>query len=272
MTPQTPQTILRGAVLALLVLAGCRGAAPPSPLLPPRKTPPTGPASATGSVLPVTTGWERAGLGLEYRVSEVAGGLAQVVALQADPALLSVQVWDARQDGLPGERAREFAKRHGAVAVINGGFFDEDREPLGLLIHRGERRSKLRKVDWGIFLVAGGKARIVHTREGVPAGTREALQCGPRLVIAGRVPRFRPGESQRSGVGVTAEGRVVLAAISRGELSLADFARVLKAWGCRDALNLDGGPSSQLYAKWGVLTLDLPGLYGVPNAIALVER
>lgn len=268
MNRATPQHILLLAGLTLPLLAGCRGPLSPAPLA----SSASRPTSATGSVLPVTAGWAEAGPGLSYRVSEVAGGLAQMVALRADPALVSVEVWDARQDGVAALTAREFGERHRAVAVINGGFFDENREPLGLLVHRGERRGPLRKVDWGIFCVAGKQVRIVHTRSGVPAGTREALQCGPRLVIAGRIPRFKPGESVRSGVGVTATGRVVLATVSRGELSLADFAKVMKAWGCRDALNLDGGPSAQLYVNSPGFKLDLPGLYGVPNAIALVWK
>jgi len=91
------------------------------------------------------------------------------------------------------------------------------------------------------------------------------------LVIAGRLPHFKPGESMRSAVGVTADGQVILAAISRGELSLQDFARALKAWGCVDALNLDGGPSSQMYVEAGEVKVDVPGGYPVPNALAILS-
>jgi uncharacterized protein YigE (DUF2233 family) len=168
------------------------------------------------------------------------------------------------------ETVREFAERHQALAVVNGGFFDERGKPLGLIIHRGKRTSPLRQADWGVFAIAKGKPRILHTRQGLPGGVREAVQCGPRLVIAGRIPPFKPGESMRSAVGITPDGMVVLASTSRGELSLHDFARALKAWGCLDALNLDGGPSAQLFVQAGAVKLDVPGTYGVPNALAVL--
>ena len=37
--------------------------------------------------------------------------------------------------------------------------------------------------------------------------------------------------------------------------------------GCVDALNLDGGPSTQLVVKLPGLALSLPGGWGVPNAL-----
>ena len=37
--------------------------------------------------------------------------------------------------------------------------------------------------------------------------------------------------------------------------------------GCSDALNLDGGPSTQLVVRLPALTLSLRGGWGVPNAL-----
>ena len=218
----------------------------------------------------MTPGWQPVLPGMSYRVSEVAGGSAQVVAVLADPARFRVVVWEAYREGRKPRTVAEFAQAGQAAAAINGGFFDEEGKPLGLVVHEGKRLNPLRKADWGIFAVVRGKARIVHTREGVPRGATEALQCGPRLVIRGRVPRFKPGESFRSAVGITEGGRVMLAVTSRGQLSLHHWARVLKQWGCRNALNLDGGPSRQLYVEAGQVKLEVPGAYGVPNALGLV--
>jgi hypothetical protein len=39
--------------------------------------------------------------------------------------------------------------------------------------------------------------------------------------------------------------------------------------GCLDALNLDGGPSTQIVAKLPGLELSLPGGWGVPNALVV---
>jgi hypothetical protein len=38
---------------------------------------------------------------------------------------------------------------------------------------------------------------------------------------------------------------------------------------CSDALNLDGGPSTQLVVKLPALALSLPGGWGVPNALVV---
>jgi uncharacterized protein YigE (DUF2233 family) len=100
----------------------------------------------------------------------------------------------------------------------------------------------------------------------------EAIQCGPRLVIDGYIPDFYPEISARSGIGIDPSGRIVLAVTEQGELTLRQFALALKAFGCVDALNLDGGPSTQLFLKAGKTLLDVPGGYGVPTALLLVPR
>ena len=46
----------------------------------------------------------------------------------------------------------------------------------------------------------------------------------------------------------------------------------MKALGATDALNLDGGPSSQLYFHAGKTELDLPGAYAVPSALVVLPR
>jgi uncharacterized protein YigE (DUF2233 family) len=267
-----PWIIRRAALLGLLLVAGCVAA--PRETLPVPNPPPapaaSRPADTTMGGLPAISGWQSAEPGLHYRVGTVGGGLAQLAALRVDPWQLRVVVWDARTEKRTALTVREFAERHHAIAAINGGFFDEKHRPLGLLMHRGRRTSPLRQVDWGVFLIAGGVPEIRHTREGLPAGVTEALQCGPRLLVAGRAPSFKPGESLRAAVGITREGEVVLACLTDGELSLQDFAQALSAWGCVDALNLDGGPSAQLYAKAGQMNLDLPGGYGVPDGIAVL--
>ena len=51
--------------------------------------------------------------------------------------------------------------------------------------------------------------------------------------------------------------------------SVIDHVRLLlrDRLGCRDALNLDGGPSTQLVARLGGLRTEVPGGWGVPNAL-----
>jgi uncharacterized protein YigE (DUF2233 family) len=72
------------------------------------------------------------------------------------------------------------------------------------------------------------------------------------LVIDGRLhPRFDRDSASlkaRNGVGVRADGKVMFA-ISQGEVSFDTFARLFRdGLNCPNALFLDGGSASSLYA------------------------
>ncbi len=202
----------------------------------------------------------------------MAGGAARLVLLRADLDFFKLWAVDALKSDGGVQTVKELVFKHAAVAAVNGGYFDRDGTPLGLLVHQGRTERPLRPVDWGIFWVRDKRARIRHTREGLPAGMDEAIQCGPRLVIDGDIPNFYPDISARSGIGIDSGGRIVLAVTEQGELTLRQFALALKTFGCPDALNLDGGPSTQMFLSAGKTRLDIPGGYGVPNALLLVPR
>ena len=71
-----------------------------------------------------------------------------------------------------------------------------------------------------------------------------------------------------------AGGNIVVLVVSTKAEATA-FARFLAdppdqgGLGCWDALNLDGGPSTQLVVKLPALALLLPGGWGVPNALVV---
>jgi hypothetical protein len=73
---------------------------------------------------------------------------------------------------------------------------------------------------------------------------------------------------------VCAEGSVIILAVST-KVETTAFARFLAdppekgGLGCGVALNLDGGPSTQLVVKLPALALSLPGGWGVPNALVV---
>jgi uncharacterized protein YigE (DUF2233 family) len=73
---------------------------------------------------------------------------------------------------------------------------------------------------------------------------------------------------------VCAEGGVVVLVVSTRAETTA-FARFLAdppdkgGLGCLDALNLDGGQSTQLVVKLPTLALSLPRGWGVPNALVV---
>lgn len=133
-------------------------------------------------------------------------------------------------------------------AAINASFFDTARAPMGLLIVDGKQvRRPLRAAGWSTFYVAGHRAGIVPAGTKLTGGVTQALQCKPRLVVDGKVQSFKANAAtRRSAVGIDAQGRVLLVAAD-GDLTLEQWAACLRdEFGCIDALNLDGGPSTQL--------------------------
>ena len=161
-----------------------------------------------------------------------------------------------------------------AVAAINGGFFDEDRRSLGLRITGGRTAVPLRRgVDWGVLVVRGGRATIVHSREFKPDARIEgAIQVGPRLVAAGRPLRLKPQFARRSGIALDREGRTLTLVVSPGPIEAGRLADLLVRLGFHSALLLDGGASTQVSAAAGRFTLDVSGAYGVPDALVVRSR
>jgi Phosphodiester glycosidase len=157
-----------------------------------------------------------------------------------------------------------------ALLGVNGSFFLADFRPLGLLVSEGRERQGLRKVDWGVFFVKQGRAAMIHTRDFKGSeGMDFAIQSGPRLVVDGELIKVKPQRARRSMIGVDAEGRVLIA-VSATSLLLPEAAAFMRRVGARFALNLDGGPSSQLsYPARGV---HVTGFGRVANGIGVFAR
>ena len=205
---------------------------------------------------------------LIYRAVTIpGGGLGHL--LEIDPQSAELRVLDARDHGKPAMTAQEFGVATGAAAVINAPFFDVDGSPMGLLIVDGEERQPIRKADWGVFFIDARGAHIVHTRDyGRRSGVAQAFQVGPRLVVGGEALALKPQSARRTAICTRADGRVLAMVV--GNMVLAsDVARFFAEQGCSDALNLDGGPSSQLWLKSGGVAVEVSGGTGVPVALGV---
>lgn len=210
--------------------------------------------------------WRVVDPGLDYqRVGE------SVHLFRIDPGKFRLDLLLASDYGAAALTSGRFRERSGASLVINGGFFDEVFRPLGLRERRGERIHPVRNASWGIFLLGGKGPAIIHQRDWNPEGVSMAIQVGPRLLVDGKVPSFKEtGPSRRSALGITAEGLVVVAA-SDQPLLLREWALLLQKESVQ-ALNLDGGGSSQISAKIGGFSLEVEGATGIPDAIAVFKR
>lgn len=170
--------------------------------------------------------------------------------------------------------AQEFRQASKALLTVNGGFFDESFRPLGLIQRRGKTEQSLRDTGWGVFQITGGDfpaASIKHRKDFRSSGVDLALQVGPRLVVDGKIQKFQEnGPHRRSAVGVTSEGRVILA-VSETAIDLAVWAKLLQPE-CVQALNLDGGGSTQLSVRTQKLSLDVLGFTSVANALGVFAK
>lgn len=251
---------LLAVVWALSGLLGCRRDVAAAPLL-----------------------WQAGPPGLEYAVAttQVRGDRPPVTVhlLRIDPKLFELVVVTAAETGRPLAAAADFRQRSGAVAAINGGYFDPQFRPLGLLVSRGRELSHLRKVDHGVFGIAGGRPLLDHARTWhAPPDLEFAVECGPRLLIGGQSPHFRRADlARRVAIGNDARGRVVWA-VSEGVVQLDVFAQLLAtphaAGGPAvvDALNLDGGSSAMLDLVAPPLQAQVSSAVQVPIGIAAVAR
>jgi uncharacterized protein YigE (DUF2233 family) len=147
--------------------------------------------------------------------------------------------------------------------AMNAGMFDPALKPVGLYVEQGRELVHANTLSGygnfhmkpnGIFFVSGDKAAVAETGAFLKQRPRIELatQSGPILVINGRLhPRFDKRSTSlkaRNGVGVRTDGKVLFA-ISKGEVSFDAFARLFRdGLKCRNALFLDGGSASNLYA------------------------
>jgi exopolysaccharide biosynthesis protein len=158
-----------------------------------------------------------------------------------------------------------------AVVAINASFFDKDGRAMGLAVDEGRSIGSGKRPSWGALVVEGRKARITVGAEiSDHLAPRLIIQGIPRLVVDGKVPALKQQLAERSAA--CAEGSVVTLVVSTKAETTA-FARFLAdssekgGLGCGNALNLDGGSSTQLVVKLPGLELSLPGGWAVPNAL-----
>lgn len=276
--------MIRAALLAL-ALAGCTPSAP----VPDRAAEPGAPAPrATPAVMTVTVrpideeGWRGRlvdvaftngrGRGLHVLPSEGPRPLSEIVAGAHPPQ---------------------------PFAAIDGGFYEIDGRPMGLVRTAGRDVAPVgERGGSGILYVRGGVPAIVHRDAYEAEGVTEALQSIDRLVHAGAsvvAPTASARRAARSAVAIDAEGAVHLvvafddaavaterdarielgAEATRTGPTIAEWAALLArspdegGVGARDALGLDGGFSTSLVVKSESRSLTIVPYNATINAVLL---
>jgi uncharacterized protein YigE (DUF2233 family) len=149
----------------------------------------------------------------------------------------------------------------GCVAGVNGGFFRADVfAPAGFMVAEGVTLARFEPRSWmtGLVLLRPGGAELRRTADFVPeqhTDLRGALQTGPWLVRAGvaEPDNSRSPQAKRTFVGNDGAGRWFVGMSEACSLhELATWLRhpdVQAVVPVQNALNLDGGTSSTLWAR-----------------------
>lgn len=191
----------------------------------------------------------------KYELGQPAVIRPEVYLLKFDPKRFSFHAITSS----PSSDLRTLSKQAGAIAGINANFFDEQGNPLGLVIADGQLRQKLHKggkVLTGVFTVSSAGDPAIEHRDGARTDAlATAIQAGPRLIENGQPLKLASGpeSSRRSGVAITRDKEVILYAtvLRFPGASLEDIQNMLldPTLNVQHALNLDGGGSSQLFIE-----------------------
>lgn len=222
--------------------------------------------------------WHTLASGIEYRDigASLGSPWSHVHAFRIDLNKNQFELAFARHFSRKSASIEDFAQHRNALIALNGGFFDRDYHPLGLRISQQKQYNPLKRISWwGIFYIKDGKAYVSSLREYQRNNDVEfAIQSGPRLIVDGKLPHLKPGVAERSALGITPEGQVIIVVTENAPLSTTSLAQLLKSppLHCQDALNLDGGSSSQIKADIGSFQLNVMGFSNVSDAIVLRSK
>ena len=172
-----------------------------------------------------------------------------------DVALFSSKTATLRviDDPTSSSELSEIMPRNNGIAGVNGGYFDPQHAPVGLLISDGRvvmKQQKARLLS-GVVSVVNGRVQVQRAAEfSLKSKPTAARQCGPFLVEAGKAITGlnNEREARRTFVFTTAGDRAAIGLSSH--LTLSELGNLLASPGVlgdaqvQRALNLDGGSSS----------------------------
>ncbi len=175
----------------------------------------------------------------------------------------------------------EAMSRGNFLAAVNGGYFDPDDKPIGLLMVDGTIIAPLQKARLlsGVLSASAKKVQISRVAEfSLTQKPDAAVESGPMLVDLGKPVRGlesrRP--ARRTFAATGAGDKLVLGFCS--DVTLADLSNILATVLAPDfkiqrALNLDGGSSSAFWFKRANGTaFSIAEQKPVRNFVAIVPR
>ena len=204
--------------------------------------------------------------------------------LRFDTRLVIPRILRAAQLQLKSANVKTFAEKNGALATINGSYFDTEGKPLAFLKIASQAinpRIAKNSLYTGVFSIKDHQPLISQRDVFLPERADEGLQSGPLLLLRGTsqtVTGIPSRASRRALIGIDQEQRLVIAVADSllGGLHWPELQEIFSAapWQIQvtDLLNLDGGGSAQLYVKAGKFEELVAGTAEVPVAIGFFNR
>lgn len=253
----------------------------------------------TGTALTMEEALRAPGIFGEWK-GTLFGGPQAVTFIRINPEAWQLDILCG--EGEQADSTSALCLRNGALAGINGSYFNMSKlTPVTYVRNDGVDEGQTTDGELfrtnGLFLSFTDRVAIEATDTTILDMTPwEALASGPILIDNGTVITYQEGirgwssfynyRHPRSLVGTDADGYVWLVVVdgrSSGNadgMTIAELTTLAGMMGLTDALNLDGGGSSTLWAQSaGVLnypcdngTFDHYGQRVVPNVIAVREK
>ncbi len=211
----------------------------------------------------------------------------QTLRAGTETARISVVVYGARDydtvvvDNPPANPRRlvEAAPAAGGVAGCNASYFHADGRPLGLVVIGGDTNHSFERAKLlsGIFANRKNRLEMVRASDFVMGeDVRQAVQGGPWLIEGGAVISGLDDTKRARRTIIANDGRSNWALIATSPVSLAQAAAILSlpdlgsGFSVKNALNLDGGSSTALWAK--DTPLSIPEFGTVRNFLVLKPK
>ena len=176
-------------------------------------------------------------------------------------------------------RIDQVMREQNCLAGVNGGYFQPDMKPLGLLISDGRELNPLHRsrLVGGLLVVRRGELALLRVGEFSPdPPPSQALQAGPFVVDQGSPVHGLEGtkRARRTVILADRSGQYGLAVVEP-PLTLAQLGdlltapKILREVRVARALNLDGGSSSALWVRTRDGVMHLPERKRVRNFLCV---
>ncbi len=272
-------TLLLILCLFVIILSACDLA----PTVTVNGTPVAGPSQgiSSGSNPSALNVWSEASPGVELRYEDwkIPGGNEDIVSIVRFD-LHKVHLTVAYQPSKP-LLLSQWMQQEQAIAVINGGYFDQQHNATGLVISNGQVFGTSYQGFGGMLAVSNqGQVQLRYLSEQPFTANddlQQATQSAPMLVLpGGKRATFNAdaSSSRRSVVAMDKQGRLLFIASPNEAFTLDELADLLVAsdLSINVALNLDGGSSTGLYMHAGNQHVAIDSLAQLPIVIIVKKR